>query len=230
MQLLSHMLERFVQKGTLRVIDAEGTSSEFGGSPGPAATIQLHDPGLPRKLFLNPELHAGEAYMNETLSFVDCSLADFLNLFSVNRNSMRSYPVQNLLRRVSRALRGFQQYNPIGRAQANVAHHYDLSHELYELFLDNDLQYSCAYFRGADETLEQAQENKKRHIAAKLQLQPGQRILDIGSGFGGLALDLARCEHVHVLGLSQSFTVEAPSIIVVTPLARAKIKVKCPLN
>lgn len=204
MYLLSHMMGRFIQKGTLHVIDAKGKRYTFQGTSEPVATIQFHDPGLPLKLFRNPELHAGEAYMNGTLTFVDCSLTDFLGLFSINRGGMASYPLQNVLRKISRMLRSFQQHNPVGKAQQNVAHHYDLSRELYELFLDQDLQYSCAYFRDPDDTLETAQKNKLRHIAAKLELAPGQRILDIGCGWGGLAFELAARADVEVLGVTLS--------------------------
>jgi len=204
MYLLSNLLERFVRKGTLRVIDAKGRLHEFRGTPEPAATIRLHDSALPRKLFFNPELHAGEAYMDGRLTLVDCSLEDFMGVFSINRGSMASHPLQSVLRRVSRMLRTFQQRNPVGRAQQNVSHHYDLSRELYELFLDKDLQYSCAYFLSPEDSLETAQENKKRHIAAKLRLQPGQRVLDIGCGWGGLALDIARRADVEVLGVTLS--------------------------
>ena len=204
MYLLSHLFSRFVQQGTLRVIDPNGVLHEFSGTPRPVATIQLHDKRLPLRLFRNPELHGGESYMDGTLTMVDCTLEDFLKVFSVNRGSMAAYPLQKYLRRLSRLLRGFQQYNPVGKAQENDAHHYDLSRELYELFLDQDLQYSCAYFRSPGDTLEAAQQNKKRHIAAKLGLAPGQRILDIGSGWGGLALDLARYADVEVLGVTLS--------------------------
>jgi cyclopropane-fatty-acyl-phospholipid synthase len=204
MKLLSHMLNRFVRRGTLRVIESGGAVCEFGNGEQPSATIRLHDPDLPLKLFRNPELHAGEAYMNGTLTCEDSTLVDFLNVFSINRGAMASYPFQNLLRSISRMFRSFQQYNPIGRAQQNVAHHYDLSRELYELFLDKDLQYSCAYFENGDETLEEAQAKKKRHIAAKLKLEDGQKILDIGCGWGGLALDLARRANVEVLGVTLS--------------------------
>ncbi len=204
MFLLSRMLERFVRTGTLRVIDPLGELHEFSGTADPLATIQLHAPDLPWKLFLNPELHAGESYMNGTMTLVDCSLGDFLGLFSLNRSSLAAYPLQSVFRRLSRMLRAFQQYNPVGKAQQNVAHHYDLSRELYELFLDEDLQYSCAYFLSPDDSLEQAQENKKRHLAAKLRLSPGQRVLDIGSGWGGLAFDIARRSDVEVLGVTLS--------------------------
>lgn len=204
MKLLANMLRRFIQKGTLRVIEADGHVSEFCGSAEPAATIRLHDPDLPLKLFRNPELYGGEAYMNGTMTFEGCSLTDFLNVFSVNRGAIASYPLQSVLRRISRWVRAFQQYNPIGKAQQNVAHHYDLSEELYRLFLDEDLQYSCAYFENGNETLEEAQEKKKRHIAAKLRLQPGQKILDIGCGWGGMALYLAGIADVEVLGVTLS--------------------------
>lgn len=161
MPLLANMLKRFIKKGTLRLIEADGTLNEVVGSPTPVATIRLHDPSLPMKMFRNPELHTGEAYMNGTLTFEDCTLEDFLNLFSINRGAIASYPMQKVLRRVSRSLRSIQQHNPIGKAQKNVSHHYDLSSELYRLFLDKDLQYSCAYFENGDESLEDAQEKKK---------------------------------------------------------------------
>ena len=204
MYLLSNLMKHFVQKGTLRIIDAGGKLHEFRGTPEPLATIRIHDQTLPRKLFFNPELHAGEAYMDGRLTMVDCTLKDFMEVFSINRGSMASYPLQNVLRRVSRSLRAFQQHNPVGKAQRNVSHHYDLSRELYQLFLDEDLQYSCAYFLTPDDSLETAQKNKKRHIAAKLRLQPGQRVLDIGCGFGGLAFEIARRADVEVLGVTLS--------------------------
>ena len=204
MLLLSNMLRRFIKKGTLRVIDADGTLSEFMGTAEPVATIRLHDSSLPLKIFRNPELSTGEAYMDGTLTFEDCTLEDFLDVFSINRGAIASYPMQKILRRVSRAVRSVQQHNPIGKAQKNVAHHYDLSEEMYRLFLDEGMYYSCAYFEKGDETLEEAQENKARHIAAKLKLEDGQRILDIGCGWGGMALHLARRANVKVLGVTLS--------------------------
>jgi cyclopropane-fatty-acyl-phospholipid synthase len=201
---LSHMLKSFVRVGTLRVIDADGKMHVFSGSPGPTATARLADRSLYHKLFLNPELHAGEAYMDGRLTFEGSTLRDFLTLFSVNRLSLGSYPLQKALRRVSRALKRFQQANPVGRAQKNVAHHYDLGNDFYKLFLDEGMQYSCAYFLDDAETLEQAQRNKLRLIAAKLQLKPGLEILDIGSGWGDLALYLAEMSDVRVTGVTLS--------------------------
>ena len=204
MYLLSHMLRGFVQTGTLNVIDADGKRHVFSGQPGPEVTFRLHDKTLYKRLFLNPEMGAGEGYMDGTLTFEDCTLRDFLSFFSINRLALGSYPLQAFLRKISRKLRSFQQYNPIGKAQENVAHHYDLSNDFYKLFLDDDMQYSCAYFMHANETLEQAQLNKKRHLASKLLLAPGQRILDIGSGWGGLSLYLATLADVEVVGVTLS--------------------------
>ena len=204
MYLLSHMLKGFVRTGTLNVIDAEGKRHVFSGQPGPEVTFRLHDRGLYTKLFFNPEMGAGEGYMDGTLTFEDCTLKDFLNFFSINRLALGSYPLQAFLRKLSRKLRAFQQYNPIGKAQENVAHHYDLSNDFYRLFLDEDMQYSCAYYKKKNETLEQAQLNKKRLLASKLLLKPGQKILDIGSGWGGLGLYLAALADVQVVGVTLS--------------------------
>src|SRR5262245_2144530 len=131
---LSHMLKSFVRIGRLTVIDADGIPHEFGGlKPGPDVMMRLTDRSLYTKLFLNPELHAGEAYMDGRLTFPDSSLRDFLTLFSVNRLSLGSYPLQKVLRSVWRGLKRFQQSNRVGSAQRNVAHHYDLGNDFYRL-------------------------------------------------------------------------------------------------
>ena len=201
---LSHMLKSFVRVGTLKVVDAKGRVHVFAGAPGPKVTMVLSDPTLYRKLFFNPELHAGEAYMDGRRHFEYSSLRDFLTLFSINRLELGAYPLQKLLRRISRAFKRFQQANPIGKAQKNVAHHYDLGNDFYRLFLDEGMQYSCAYFLDDDESSEQAQANKLRLIAAKLNLKPGLRILDIGSGWGDLALYLGSVAEVDVTGVTLS--------------------------
>jgi cyclopropane-fatty-acyl-phospholipid synthase len=202
---LSHMLKSFVRVGTLKVFDADGNTHVFaGGQPGPNVIMQLTDRSLYYKLFLNPELHAGEAYMDGRLSFPGSSLREFLTLFSLNRLSLSSYPLQKVLRRISRGLKRFQQSNPVGKAQKNVAHHYDLGNDFYKLFLDRGMQYSCAYFLDDGDTLEEAQQNKLRLIASKLNLKPGLQILDIGSGWGDMALYLAAMENVDVTGVTLS--------------------------
>jgi cyclopropane-fatty-acyl-phospholipid synthase len=186
------------------VIDADGKPHVFAGSAGPHVTMRLTDRALYKRLFFNPELAAGEAYMAGTMSFENSTLRDFLTLFSMNRLSLGSYPLQKVLRRISRGLKRFQQANTVGGAARNVAHHYDIGNEFYKLFLDDGMQYSCAYFLDDGESLEDAQQNKLRLIAAKLRLESGLRILDIGSGWGDLALYLATMADVRVTGVTLS--------------------------
>jgi cyclopropane-fatty-acyl-phospholipid synthase len=204
MQLLNRMLSRFVRTGTLRIIDADGRKHLHKGAPGPEVTLRLRDPKLYFALFLNPELRAGEAYMDGTLVIEEGTIRDLLMIFALNRANLRGQPLQKSLRRLYKRIRFFHQRNTIDRSRANVAHHYDLSNELYRLFLDDDLNYSCAYFLNPDDSLEVAQQNKLRHIAAKLALQPGQKVLDIGSGWGGMAFFLAEHANVEVLGITLS--------------------------
>ncbi|MBT4043968.1 MAG: class I SAM-dependent methyltransferase [Rhodospirillaceae bacterium] len=201
---LSHMMKSFVRVGTLKVIDAGGKAHVFAGEPGPNVTMRLSDKSLYYKLVSNPELNAGEAYMDGRMTFENSTLRDFLTLVSINRVSLGSYPVQKVLRSISRQFKRFQQANPVGKAQQNVAHHYDLGNDFYRLFLDEGMQYSCAYFQNEDDTLEQAQHNKLRLLAAKLNLSPGQRILDIGCGWGQLAIYLASLCDVEVVGVTLS--------------------------
>ena len=195
MRLLSNLLRRFIRKGKLRVRDADGKVHVFGGIlPGPEVGIHLRDRRLYTKLFINPELHTAEAYMDGTLTLEDgAKIHDFLLLFSVNRAALYSYGSQKLMRRMWRSLRRWHQSNPIGLAAAHARHHYDVPIELYRLFLDDQLQYSCAYFRDPEhDTLEQAQHNKLIHATSKLQLKPGMTVAEIGSGWGGFAIHLAR--------------------------------------
>ncbi|WP_137131509.1 cyclopropane-fatty-acyl-phospholipid synthase family protein [Rhizobium sp. FY34] len=202
---LSHMMKSFIRKGRLTVIDAEGRRHVFEGTPGISVTMRLTDRKLYRSLVFNPELAAGEAYMDGTMRFEEGShLRDFLKLFSMNRLSLGSYPLQKVLRAIKMKFRKRQQSNRKGQAQQNVAHHYDLGNDFYKLFLDENMLYSCAYFRDPGETLEQAQRNKLRLLAAKLCLKPGMKVLDIGCGWGDLALYLATLEDVHVTGVTLS--------------------------
>jgi cyclopropane-fatty-acyl-phospholipid synthase len=202
--LLAYMLQRIVRTGTVRIIDAQGHAHVCAGAPGPTVTIRLHDKKLGRQLFLNPRLKLGEAYMAGTLTVEDATLYDFLDLVAGNAAQAPSSLLSPLYDGFGKTFRVFQQYNPVKRAQANVHHHYDLSKTLYDLFLDSDRQYSCAYFTAPDQTIEEAQAQKKRHIAAKLLLRPGQRVLDIGCGWGGLGLYLAKECEVEVTGITLS--------------------------
>jgi len=202
--LLSHLLKRTIRIGTLNVISADGVKHSFSGAPGPKVTIRLHTRALQRKLYINPDLALGEAYMDGTLTIEQGSLSDLFEIMATNMQSALSDPLYALRERLWWLLRGWQQYNPIGLSRKNVAHHYDLPDQLYDLFLDDDRQYSCAYFQNEDDDLATAQLAKKRHLAAKLRLAPGQKVLDIGSGWGGLALYLAEEGGGEVTGLTLS--------------------------
>ncbi len=204
MFLLSNMLKRLIRRGTLKVIDASGTLHTFAGTPSPVVTIRLHNRSLSRRLMMRPELTMGEAYMDGTLTVEDGTLFDFLQLVSTNRLEIKSYAPLVLLRRLSKMMRRLQQYNPVG-SRSNVSHAYDdISEEMYRLFLDEDLQYTCAFFREETDSLEQAQHNKQRLIASKLQLKKGQKVLELGCGWGGLAFYLAKLADVHVTGVTLS--------------------------
>ncbi len=202
--LFGEIAKRFVRWGRLSIIDAHGRHHEVGEPEGPQATIRLHDEALHRRLALNPYLYLGEAYMDGTLTIEQGSLYEFMDICAVNSLHVEGSPLGRALRAGQSLLRHLHQYNPIRRAQANVAHHYDLSDRLYDLFLDRDRQYSCAYFTHPHTDLEQAQADKKRHLAAKLLLEPGMRVLDIGSGWGGLALSLAEAGAAQVVGITLS--------------------------
>ncbi|MCX5876086.1 MAG: cyclopropane-fatty-acyl-phospholipid synthase [Deltaproteobacteria bacterium] len=198
-------LKTLIKRGHLTVTDANNRVHHYGVSDGaPAVSIRLRDRALHWKLALNPGLYFGEAYMDETLLIESGSLHDLLTLFAINLSQANPSRLDSLVEGVDFLTRNWQQYNPIARASANVRHHYDLSDELYNLFLDADMQYSCAYFPDGDTSLEEAQYLKKRHIAAKLRLEPGMRVLDIGCGWGGMAIYLARETGVEVTGLTLS--------------------------
>lgn len=207
MRLLSGLLNSFIKNGTFRLYDASGKLHTFGGKlPGPAVTARINRRSLETTLFLNPELRAGEAYMDGALTFEDGStIQDMLMLFSVNRTGLATYGSQRTLRKVWRAVRRWQQANPVGVAAKNARHHYDVKSELYKLFLDEDMQYSCAYFRDPEnETLEQAQQNKLIHATTKLGLKPGMSVIEIGSGWGGFAMHIAKTTGAHVTAINVS--------------------------
>ena len=203
--ILSPILKGLIRHGSLTVIDWRGRRESYGDGSNPKVSIRIHDSSTGWKLLLDPELELGEAWMDGRLTVEEGDLKSFLGLVfrSLGTASLR-HPfayARGILRDLSRRL---GQINTPGRARNNVARHYDLSGRLYELFLDRDRQYSCAYFRTGSETLEEAQELKKRHLAAKLLLRSGYKVLDIGSGWGGLGLTLAREYGAEVTGLTLS--------------------------
>lgn len=203
LELLYLRLSGTVRRGQLTVISPKGDSRHFG-SGSPHVTVRLLDPNLPRKLMLNPELALGEGYMEGTLDVGEDDLYGLLWLLMTNVADHRRLDWRRPETVLALLLRHWQQLNPKERSQRNVAHHYDLSDDLYRAFLDRDLQYSCGYFRSPDDDLDRAQAQKKCHVARKLLLQPGMRVLDIGCGWGGLALTLARDFGARVTGITLS--------------------------
>jgi cyclopropane-fatty-acyl-phospholipid synthase len=202
--LFARFARKVFQSGSLTIIDADGRPHVVGNGERPTATIRLHDKRLHYRLAINPYLYLGEAYMDGTLTVERGTLYDFLDLCAHNIDHGFELPLKRALSAAAMVLRHLHQHNPTRRAKANVAHHYDLSDRLYDLFLDSDRQYSCGYFGHDHHDLDLAQHDKKRHLAAKLLLAPGQRVLDIGSGWGGMALYLAEVGGCEVLGITLS--------------------------
>ena len=204
--ILDAILRRYVGIGRLTVRWPDGGSDTYAGEDGPSASVRFKDRRTLQRLLLTPSVGVGEAYMEGGLIPEGCSIYDVLDVLMINgwRNE-GNHPLVRLRDVIQLVTRRLEQFNPASRAQRNVAHHYDLSGRLYSLFLDRDRQYSCAYFPRGDETLEEAQLAKKRHIAAKLCLdQPDLEVLDIGCGWGGLALTLARDYGARVTGITLS--------------------------
>lgn len=203
--LLKPLLRAMVRQGAFTLEDARGRRTLFGDGSKPVCTLKLHRRSLEWTLLLNPPLRLGEAYMDGRLTIEDGELQDFVELLAKNYAHLERHWMVRLGFVMVRQARWLKQYNPIGKAQKNVAHHYDLSARLYDLFLDSDRQYSCAYFTEPHDDIERAQRDKKRHIAAKLKLdRPGLSLLDIGSGWGGLGLYLAEVSGGEVTGVTLS--------------------------
>ena len=202
--LHSPIMHHVVVTGRLDVIDTSGRRETYGTGTRANFTIRLHRRDVALRIAINPQLAIGEAYKNGDLTLEGGSVYDFL-LFMAN-NLTKSGPSPFMkAREVCRFLfRRFTQRNVVWRSRSNVVHHYDLTAEFYDLFLDEDKQYSCAYFAQPSDDLETAQRRKKQHLAAKLCLRPGLKVLDVGSGWGGLALHLAQEADVIVNGLTLS--------------------------
>lgn len=196
------LLGRFIQRGTIIFTTAGGTTFTCGDGTGEQVHARLTSPLAQRRLLLDPELALGEIYMDGGLVMQQGSIADLLAVAMGQPDwTPRWAKLHGLVRYWIRTL---HQFNPRSRSRNNVAHHYDLDGRLYALFLDSDKQYSCAYFETPDASLDDAQLAKKRHVAAKLLTTPGQRVLDIGSGWGGLGLYLAETCGADVTGVTLS--------------------------
>jgi cyclopropane-fatty-acyl-phospholipid synthase len=205
MAILDPLLKNLIQMGNLRVLDWKGQSATYGDATGSPVTIRIHDGATAWRLIFDPQLAIGEAYMDGRMTIEEGSLFDFLEIGMKNIGAKPfKYPLSGITERLRTWIRRIDQFNPASRSKANVAHHYDLSDALYDLFLDADRQYSCSYVMSPDDTLETAQAQKKRHIAAKLLMKPGHRVLDIGSGWGGLGLYLGDISGADITGLTLS--------------------------
>jgi cyclopropane-fatty-acyl-phospholipid synthase len=205
--MLQRMLKSFVKTGKLTIIRSNGTKFDIGNAANasdPEIVLRLKKGWTEFKIAINPGLYFGEAYMDGTVVIEHGSLAGLLDLWGRNLEISPLRHPSLPSRAMQAVLRAYQQANSRLAARRNVAHHYDHSETLFRSFLDSDMQYSCAYFREPGLSLEAAQAAKKRHIAAKLLIEPGQSILDIGSGWGGLAIFLAQATDISVLGVTLS--------------------------
>lgn len=204
--VLDAVFRRLFKIGRLTVLWPDGRRTVYGEEPGPSALLRLRTNRVIRRLVLNPSMALGEGYMNGDVIMGEGGIYEMLDLAFLNMSiDPNGHPTIRIREMIDGVMRRLMQFNPAGRSRRNVAHHYDLNGRLYSLFLDRDRQYSCAYFPRGDETLEEAQVAKKRHIASKLCLdRPGLRVLDIGCGWGGMALTLAREYGADVTGITLS--------------------------
>lgn len=207
---LDWLLHKVMTQGSLRLTYPGGAVRHYGGGTSPAAaglrpvSVAVQDAATVRALLRDPDLGLAEGYMDGRITIADDDLAGLLMLVMANRvEDSRAFRIWRMIG-PRRVLRMVTQRNRPDRAQRNAAHHYDLSGELYDLFLDADRQYSCAYFQRPDMTLDEAQAAKKHHIARKLALEPGMSVLDIGCGWGGMAITLARDYGARVTGITLS--------------------------
>ena len=204
-KLLDRALKVIMEKGTLRVTGPDGKTRDYGDGTGTPTNITVRTPLAAAKIAADADLYLGECYMDGTLDVSGgTTIYDALALLMDNAHAHKMPKIAKAANAVRIALKRVDQYNPVGKAKNNVAHHYDLSGALYDLFLDRDRQYSCAYFETDDGSLEDAQLAKKRHLAAKLAIKPGMKVLDIGSGWGGLGLYIAEICGAEVTGVTLS--------------------------
>ena len=202
---LARFLNKLFKKDGFILIDAESKKYIIGLPKNhKPIIIRLLDKKLHYKLLFRPDLYFGEAYSDGTIIIENGSLTDFLNLALMNIGRSELNFFSQLLNKLSGTYRYLTNFNFIKKSKMNVAHHYDLSDELYDLFLDPKKQYSCAYFKNENESLETAQNNKIQHIIKKLNIKPNQKILDIGCGWGSLAIDIAKSTKCEVTGITLS--------------------------
>ena len=202
--IIKSVLSRVIRKGNLTWIQHDGNVHHYGDGSGELIKIRTTKDFSEIKLLLNPSLQFGESYMNGSLIMEEGRIHDLLKLLFSNSKIDVDHWIMDVSRTVRFILSKFNVGNYLSKSKKNVAHHYDLSDQLYDLFLDKDRQYSCAYFNSPNDTLDQAQTNKKELIAKKLLLEKGQNVLDIGCGWGGMASFLSKRSEVNVKGITLS--------------------------
>jgi cyclopropane-fatty-acyl-phospholipid synthase len=202
--LFAYFLSKIIRFGQIEVETADGERRVLGDGTGPLLGVKFNDRAAEWKLLLDPTLALGEIYMDARMEVTRGDLYDLLELGARNLAAGGAPNWINYLEKARIATRNWSQRNDKGRARKNISSHYDLDHRMYDLFLDPDRQYSCAYFERPDASLEEAQLAKKRHIAAKMLLKEGHRTLDIGCGYGGMGLYLARNAGARVEGVTLS--------------------------
>ena len=204
MSLISFLNDLFKEDG-FELVDSNSKKYVIGNpKKEKPIVIKLLDQKLMQKLLINPDLYFGEAYMDGSLVIQNGTLTEFLDLAfkNIGRGDINFYG--SVIKKIKGTFRYLTNFNKIVKSKENVAHHYDISEKLYDLFLDENRQYSCAYFKNDNDTLEQAQNNKIHHIIKKLNIQPDQKVLDIGSGWGTLALAIAKETKASVTGITLS--------------------------
>ena len=202
--MLFYFLKKIPFKGKIDIIDCKNKTHSFGQSI-PYVKIKLTNKSIERKIFLNPALFVGEAYMAKELIIEEGTIENFIKIITTSFDDVLSkHWLQKFLYNISTIFRSLQQLNYPIKSKKNVAHHYDLNEELYRLFLDKDMQYSCGYFYNDNISLDQAQIDKKNHIIKKLNIKENMSVLDIGCGWGGLSLQIAKDTGAKVKGITLS--------------------------
>ena len=204
MSLIGSLVDKLLKTGRITLIRPGHEPETYGRKDGKHLTVRFTDRKVAFDILKNPRLAVGEAYMNGRLIIEDGTILDLLELIVGSNRWEEGGSSRKSIKRGKKRFKWLFSRNRAAQSKRNVAHHYDLKDELYELFLDDDRQYSCAYFTNPANSLEQAQADKKAHIAAKLYLKPGQKVLDIGCGWGGMALYLHQVAGVDVLGITLS--------------------------
>ena len=203
--LLARFLNKIFKKDGFILIDADGKKYIIGEPiKKDPITIKLLDKRLHYKLLINPDLYFGEAYTDGTLQIENADITEFLDIALMNIGRNEFNYISYLLNRLRGSYRYLTNFNFIKKSKMNVSHHYDISDDLYDLFLDPKRQYSCAYFKNENDDLETAQNNKIQHIIKKLNIKKDQKVLDIGCGWGGLAIEIARKTDCEVTGITLS--------------------------